>query len=298
MSVTRRSILRALGMGGAASIGGLAAPSGAHAFPFFGRKKKADALALIGDRWHSYDYIYNAFQRTFGRDMGMTLDCTSNYDVVTRDNLKQYDMIIMLMDGMTWPNGYRNPYHLIPNNLRLESDPPVEDIDEHEVMWMQFKDGDPFDRGKVIQEFVQDGGGLICYHNTHYNAGVNENFRATIGANFIGHTMFRPFRMEVTKSDHPIARGVNDFTITEEQHFLVYDNDPANVFMRSRDLEEREYNNREYGNRGTTCEAGWAHDYGKGRVVFLTPGHTIVTLWNPEFVKMQHNAIKWLLHQT
>jgi hypothetical protein len=33
-------------------------------------------------------------------------------------------------------------------------------------------------------------------------------------------------------------------------------------------------------------------------VCFFAPGHAITALWNPEFEKMQKNAVKWLLHQT
>jgi type 1 glutamine amidotransferase len=57
------------------------------------------------------------------------------------------------------------------------------------------------------------------------------------------------------------------------------------------------YNDRD-GKQNTTCEAVWAYDYGKGRVCFMAPGHAMTSLWNPEFEKMQKNAVKWLLHQT
>jgi type 1 glutamine amidotransferase len=38
---------------------------------------------------------------------------------------------------------------------------------------------------------------------------------------------------------------------------------------------------------GTTSVAGWAYDYGKGRVCYLAPGHVISALWNPEYEKIQ-----------
>ena len=51
----------------------------------------------------------------------------------------------------------------------------------------------------------------------------------------------------------------------------------------------------EYKEFGTTSAAGWAYDYGKGRVVYLAPGHLITAMWNPQYEKLQRNAIRWLL---
>jgi hypothetical protein len=44
--------------------------------------------------------------------------------------------------------------------------------------------------------------------------------------------------------------------------------------------------------------SGWAHEYGKGRVVFTAMGHTIHAMWQPEYLKMQKNAVHWLLKMT
>ncbi len=288
---SRRSALRSIGSIGAAfALEKTLSPRRAEA------AENLTALALIGDRWHSYDYIRVSMMRTFVKEEGLSVDFTNNTDLITADNLKKYKLLIMFMDGMTFPNGYTSPFHLIPGDLKLVSEPPVEGIDASPVMWIENKEGKP-DQGEIIKEFVQNGGGALLYHNTHYNSTVNENFRDMCGALFIGHTRFRPFRMEITNNNHPIAKGVNDFTITEEQHFLIYDKNQDDVFMRSRDIDNNEYNNRKYGNMGTTCQAGWAHDYGKGRVCFMTPGHTIPTMWNPEFAKLQKNAVKWLLKE-
>ena len=73
---------------------------------------------------------------------------------------------------------------------------------------------------------------------------------------------------------------------------MRYEKDPKFAFMKSVNEDGLTY--RELGN---SAMAGWAYDYGKGRVCFLAPGHTIDVLWNPEYVKIQHNAVKWLLQQ-
>ena len=91
----------------------------------------------------------------------------------------------------------------------------------------------------------------------------------------------------------PTVYGVNDFVVTDDQHYVIYEKDPKYVLMRSQNF------NLDYigthGNQVRGCECCWAYDYGKGRVCFISPGHMITTLWNPEYVKIQQNAALWLL---
>jgi type 1 glutamine amidotransferase len=96
--------------------------------------------------------------------------------------------------------------------------------------------------------------------------------------------------VRVTNPGHPITRGVSDFMVTDEQHYVTYDQDPANILLRSENLDGLGYENL-----GTQAIAGWAHELGKGRVVFTAPGHTLHALWQPEYFKIQQNAVRWLL---
>ena len=45
----------------------------------------------------------------------------------------------------------------------------------------------------------------------------------------------------------------------------------------------------------TSCQAGWAHNYGQGQIFHLAPGHAIAALWNPEYEKIQPNTVRWLM---
>ncbi len=48
---------------------------------------------------------------------------------------------------------------------------------------------------------------------------------------------------------------------------------------------------------GAKSIAGWAYDFGQGRVVFTSPGHTIHALWAPEYVKIQKRSVQWVLRE-
>jgi hypothetical protein len=96
----------------------------------------------------------------------------------------------------------------------------------------------------------------------------------------------------VTNSSHPVTKGITDFVVTDEQHYMKYEKDPKHLLLESENTDGLTYKDL-----GTKAAAGWAYDYGKGRVCYLAPGHMLTVLWNPMFIKLQQNAVRWLLRQ-
>ena len=106
------------------------------------------------------------------------------------------------------------------------------------------------------------------------------------------HPPLRPFKVKIVNKEHPITRGVKDFVVTDEQHFVKYEKDPKYVLMESVNEDGLTWRDA-----GPSSVAGWAYDFGKGRVCYLAPGHVITALWKPEYEKIQKNAVKWLLRE-
>jgi type 1 glutamine amidotransferase len=293
--MSRRAAIRNVGvLGAGAAIGGKILPLPTAAAPAATTgSSKADVFALIGDRWHSHDYIRTAFTRTLIKEAGAAVTFTSDGALLSRETLAQYKLLIMLCDGLSFPGGYTTPYPFMdPEKVKIVSEPALPALDEKAVNWLTPE------QGKAIREFVEKGGSAWFFHNASYISGGNADFRHVEGALFTGHTGFRPYKMKIVNGDHPITRGVKDFVVTEEQHYVIYDKDPKAVLVRSVNEEGLEYKTAAHGNQGATCEACWAYDYGKGRVCFMAPGHTIPSFWNPEYIKLQKNALSWLLHET
>jgi len=287
--LTRRSVIKAMGSVGAASaLAGAWGRSPAAAAP-----RQADVFALVGDRFHNFDYIRTALHRTLVKEAGVAVTFTPDYTLLTLETLKTYRLLIMLCDGLSFPGGYSTPYIFYePDKMKIVSDPPYPPLDETAVMWITPE------QGKAVRTYVEQGGSAWFFHNASYISGADKDFRDVEGALFTGHTPFRPYKMKVVNPDHPITRGVKDFVVTEEQHYLIYDKDRKTVLVRSVNEEGLEYSTPAHGNQGATCEACWAYDYGQGRVCFMAPGHTIMSFWNPEYVKLQKNALRWLLRET
>jgi hypothetical protein len=253
--------------------------------------QKGTAFALIGDRYHNSDYIRSGLGKTLGQDAGLTIDFCDETKRLTAENLSGYRMLIIFRDGMIWPDGYpdesSNAGYVHTGSPAIVSEPPVPKHAAKEVFWITAE------QGRAVKNFVSNGGAVLFYHNVTYISPHNDDFRDVLGAVTEGHPPIRKFRVKVVNKNHPITRGVNDFVVTDEQHFMVYQKDPKYLLLQSVNEDGLTYKNL-----GTTSAAGWAYDYGKGRVCYLAPGHMMTDLWNPEYEKLQKNAVRWLLRQS
>jgi type 1 glutamine amidotransferase len=208
--------------------------------------------------------------------------------------LSKYSLLIIFRDGMLWPDGYGGrgvyPGYSPDTHHTTLSDPPIIHHDVSPKMWMTTA------QGRAVKAFVESGHAALFFHNSSHISLSNDDFRDVEGAIYTGHPPTRPYKIHIVNSNHPITKGVHDFIVTDEQHYVQYEKDPAHVLLKSENLNGLSYSGT-MGNQGPLCEAGWAYDYGLGRVVFFAPGHTIPALWNSEYVKLQQNAVAWLLRK-
>ncbi len=248
----------------------------------------ATAFALIGDRFHNSDYIRTGLSKVLVEGLDLAVDFTDELHALSADNLARYDLLIVFRDGMVWPDGYgaSSPYPgYDPAVQGTLSQPPVPELAPQAVQWITPA------QGKAVRTFVDEGKAALFYHNSTYIT-ASADFSHVQGSTTEGHPPVRPFKVTITNKDHPITQDVGDFVVTDEQHYMAYAKDPAHILARSINEEGHDFNGL-----GNECEAAWAYDYGRGRVCYLAPGHTISALWNPEYAKLQQNATKWLLRQ-
>ncbi len=274
MSITRRSAITALA-GAGFSVQAA---------------QKATAFALIGDRYHNSDYIRSGLGRTIAKEMGISIDFSDETPLLNQETLTGYKLLIILRDGMVWPDGYpdetTNAAWVNTGKPPLVFDPPTPRTPAKPQFWMKPE------QGKAVRSFVEQGGSALFLHNVTHVGLTDPDFRHVLGAAYAGHPPIRTFKVKVTNSNHPITKGVRDFIITDEQHYMVYDKDRKNIFLETVNEAGLDYNKQ-----GPTAPGGWAYDYGKGRVCYLSPGHLITVLVNPEYIKLQQNAVRWLMRQ-
>ena len=241
-------------------------------------------LALIGDRYHNADYIRVGLNRLF-RELNLPVDYTINYDQISARLLAPYRLFVVLRDGMIWPNGYLEPNdyeysHALENNRGWPK--------EQSEAWITEE------QGRAIKDFVMAGGALYALHNSSHISLSSEDYREVMGGAYIDHPALRPFKVSVVNKEHPITRGVQDFIVNDEQHFVTYDKESKYILLRSENIDGLT-DISEGKDLGAKAIAGWAYDFGKGRVVFTAVGHTLHAMWQPDYFKLQKNAVGWLL---
>ena len=147
-------------------------------------------------------------------------------------------------------------------------------------------------QGAAIKDFVNAGGGLYAMHNSSYISLFVKSYRDVMGGVSKAHPPLRPFQVRATQNRHPITEGMKPFRVNDEQHYVQYDLDPAHIILESENIDGLTFKDM-----GSKSVSGWAHDYGKGRVVFTAVGHNLHALWNPQYLEIQKRAIRWLLKQ-
>jgi type 1 glutamine amidotransferase len=222
---------------------------------------KATAFALIGDPHHSPDTIRTALTQTLVTEAGISIDFTTDTAQLKATNLNGYRLLILFKDGV------RPDYSF----------------------WMTAA------QGTAIKRFAENGGSILFYHESSYLALTNDSVKAVFGGVYAGHPVVREFALHITDTNSPITKGVSDFTVTDEQHYPVYYADSSHIFMVSVNTNGLTFKDDNGVQRGTTAIAGWAFPYGAGKVCYIAPGHTLLSLRNPEYVKIQKNAVAWLL---
>ena len=86
--------------------------------------------------------------------------------------------------------------------------------------------------------------------------------------------------VQVMDRDHPITRGIENFTIHDEGYLNMYVREGVHVLLKT----DHPY---------STPELAWTTQYGKGPVFVLTLGHDNHAFANPNFRQIVRQGIQW-----
>ncbi len=234
----------------------LAPLAGQNTSKVYASARRPRALALIGDRYHSPVYIRDGLIRA----MVLENIPTTFIEDVTQLNarsLSEHQLLIILRDGMNWPDGYDQPH----------------------VKWMTDE------QQQAIWDFVHNGGGFLALHNAQGIYPPGGLYYKLFGGDYGGHPKPYTFTIRIENKDHPITNGVEDFEIFDEQHMVKYHLDREHLLLRS------------IARNNDAAAAGWWREMGQGRFCYLAPGHTPEALGHPMMQRLMRNAVNWLLRQ-
>lgn len=128
--------------------------------------------------------------------------------------------------------------------------------------------------------FVCQGGGLLIIH-TGISIQTRYELAQLAGGKFSQHPEQMILTYEPAASNHIIEEGIGSFSVKEEPYQFIIDNLVETTVLLK------------YESEGKDWPAAWAHKYGHGRIVYLSPGHNIETFLDPMYREMIKRSGLW-----
>ena len=216
-------------------------------------------LAILGDAWHcaapQYMFIVKQMEKK-----GIITDVVYDYDVPF-DKLADYDIIVISRYGLNDLESFEGGYFLTP--------------EWHKNKWLTGE------QEKLIEEYVNQGGKLLLHHDAHAFYSENGSIAKLAKATHDGHPPAIKTKIYPTEELPELTKGVEAFEVVDEEFRMEID-ESTTVFLKS------------HSEKNGTTNQGWAHDYGKGKVVVLVPGHDINSFKNSMVKLLISNTLDYL----
>lgn len=141
---------------------------------------------------------------------------------------------------------------------------------------------------RVVKHVRERGMGFIALHSSHYAKPLKKLLNAT-GSWSSYVNAAKPERMWIVLPDHPIAKGVKDFTIPQEEIYTEPYEVPEPEAVIAEGTWESGHRNREV--------MAWTLD--KGRMVYIRAGHEDYPIYlMPQMQKIIANSVEWTAGRT
>jgi type 1 glutamine amidotransferase len=148
---------------------------------------------------------------------------------------------------------------------------------------------------KAFSECIMDGKPLVVLHHSICAFdGWNEYIRIIGGKYFHIPTVVddreypastyehdRHITLSVVDTLHPVTKGLRDFELLDETYKGFYLSPDVTPLLTTRDPS-------------STPVVGWAHRYGKARVVTIQSGHDAPTFKDQNYRKLLRQALLWV----
>lgn len=131
----------------------------------------------------------------------------------------------------------------------------------------------------ALKDFVEGGKGLIPLHSAAGSFLNSQWYIQTIGGQFASHGE-GDFTSKIVKSDHPVMKGIQEFTTWDETYVHKNLNPDIEVLMERAEGDKRE-------------PYTWVRNQGKGRVFYTAYGHEDRTWKNIGFLNLVRNGVLW-----
>lgn len=140
------------------------------------------------------------------------------------------------------------------------------------------------ERERNLADAVAAGVGLAGWHGT-----MGDSFRAStlyqwmVGGQFVAHPGdIQPrYWIEILDREHSITWGIDSFEVRDTEQYYMHV-DPANHVLATTTFAS-----------GVVMPAAWTRTWGKGRVAYVSFGHTFRDFDVPQAEQLTLRALRW-----
>lgn len=175
----------------------------------------------------------------------------------------------------------------ISEDKEVFASPKVSDYDVLVLNFGFWKESDPTDESKAgLLNYVKSGGNVVALHFACSSFQDWKEYRDLLGRVWVkgtgGHGPYGKFTVNVTDADHPVTKGLKDFS-TEDELYAKLSGDAKIQVLATADSAWS----------GKTEPIVFVKSYGKGRVLQNVLGHGIDAKQNPAYQQLLRRGVEW-----
>lgn len=136
----------------------------------------------------------------------------------------------------------------------------------------------------ILDNVLRRGMGFMALHCTCWTP-ERQKFNDMMGIKGIMHGPVQTVHMHDFNQDHPITRGIGDFSLPLDENFGVEFTNPKTVRLYETTGEQDKRHDT----------GGWCIENGNGRVVGLVAGHTYTSWRNATYQKLYWRGAHWAM---
>lgn len=136
----------------------------------------------------------------------------------------------------------------------------------------------------IVDNVLNRGMGFMALHCTVWTP-ERQKFNDMMGIKGIMHGPVQTVQLHNFNQDHPITRGVSDFSVPLDENFGFEMTNPKTLkLFESTGTQDKRHDN-----------AGWCIENGNGRVVGLVAGHTYTSWRDKTYQKLYWRGAHWAM---
>ncbi|WP_024832891.1 ThuA domain-containing protein [Ruminiclostridium josui] len=211
-------------------------------------------LSILGDYYHDHDIAFTALKKAV--------------DMLNKSGLHTFELIDSDVDGLE--EALSQKYDLVI----LGKENRINPTDEVVNKWMTR------DIEKKIVDYVNNGGSWMAWHAGLALYDETGEYTKMMGGYFLSHPNEHRIVKYIPKENSSGISLKESFEAMDEHYFVKYNLDKSLVFLDSESS---------YGE----SEAGWAREFGAGRICCLAPTHREEGLTNKVMIETLRDCISW-----